>query len=165
MEATAELAEQLSFERDWTLYLKNNSSEWVMSQMKNVFTIHTIADFWRFFNNVPRGVLGLYNMFMMQSTVLPLWELNGALFNKGGCWSVVIRTRGAWLTVIHELSMALVGELTFSERVMGACFVPVSDSHIICKLWCTAKNDADGTALSDVLSQFSGSAARFKEFS
>lgn len=158
------LVEQLSFERGWTVYFKNNSAPWEVEHFKNVFTIHTIADFWRFYNNVPNGMLGLYNMFMMANDVLPLWELNGNLFTRGGCWSVVIRSRGAWLAVMHELAMALVGEIKFSERVLGVCFVPVSENHIICKLWCTGHNDEDGQALANVMSQFSISAARFKGF-
>ena len=165
MEPSAALAETLSFERDWALYLKSNTSGWEMKHMKHIFTVHTIADFWRMYNNIPLGVLGAYNLFMMQHDVLPLWELNGDLFRKGGgCWSVVIRSRGSWLSVMHELAMAIVGEVTFSERVLGVCFVPVSESHIICKIWCSQKRDEDGKHLSSVLCSFTASAARFKGF-
>lgn len=166
MDISAETAQQLFFEKPWQVYLKRNTSEWTLSAMPKVFCITTIADFWQFYNNMSPSLVGVCNIFMMADSVLPLWEKNAELFQKGGCWSVVVRSRNSWLQAMQSVAMALVGECVFDDsRVKGVCYVPVSEGHVICKIWCTHHNDLDGKQLAHVLSDFQCSAARYKAFS
>lgn len=157
------LATQLTFENSWDMWVKTNASAWALKEMKHVYTIRTISDMWMILNNIPASYVGVCNIFLMHSGVKPLWESNGTLFRKGGCWSVVIR-RQAWKEVVNELIMSLVGETFFGDNIRGACIVPVSTSQVICKIWCTSKSTEDSTALTNSLKTFGASGARFKEF-
>ena len=157
-------AEELCFDREWDLYLKSNATGWDLKSMTLLMSIKTVADFWRTFNNLPNILVGTCNLFLMAKGVKPLWEENGGLFDGGGCWSVVVRSGSSWLEVSQNLAMCLVGESAFGETVMGACFVPVGNHHVICKIWCTAKRQSDGDTLTSALREFSPCAARFKLF-
>ena len=157
------LATKLTFENKWDVWVKANTSAWELKEMKHVFTVHTIADMWSLLNNIPTSYVGVCNIFLMHSGVKPLWETNGALFRNGGCWSVVIR-KHAWKDVIDELIMSLLGEAFFGENIKGACIVPVSMSHVICKIWCVTKSKRDSISLLNALETFDASGARFKEF-
>lgn len=157
------LASQLTFQHNWDLWIKTNASAWDLKEMKHIGTIHTIAEMWSILNNVPASCVGYCNIFLMHSGVKPLWESNGALFHTGGCWSVVIR-KHIWKDVFNEVIMSLVGETFFGDNVKGACIVPVSASHVICKIWCTSKSTMDSASLTRALETFGASGARFKSF-
>tara|TARA_B110000046_G_C12729289_1_gene287862 strand:+ start:108 stop:611 length:504 start_codon:yes stop_codon:yes gene_type:complete len=157
------LSTQLTFENGWDFWVKTNASAWDLKKMKQIYTIRTIADMWHILNNVPSQYVGICNIFIMHSGVKPLWESNGSMFQNGGCWSVVIRKHG-WRDILNELVMSLVGEMFFGDNVKGACIIPVSTTHVICKIWCTSKMIKDSTSLTNALSTFGADGARFKQF-
>ena len=155
---------ELALERRWDLYVKNNVAPWTMRSMQRVFRIATVADMWGALNNMPPKLVSNTNLFVMQQGTVPLAENNGPTFRHGGgCWSVVVR-RVEWRKVLNDLVMSLVGEIVYSEAVLGACFVPVSLNHVICKIWATRANQKDGAALGATLAEYTPSQPRFKRF-
>jgi len=163
-EFSENLAESLSFHREWTLYIKSNASDWKRENFKNVYRIKTIKDMWQLLNNIPESLTGLTNIFFMENDIIPLWELDKKLWSKGGCWSTIIKGNH-WFEAMNEACMILLGESLFDDsEVKGLCIVPVTPNHCIVKLWATTSSANTGTQLKKSLERFNCCTPRFKSF-
>lgn len=159
-----EEAELLDFERHWDPWVKTNEAAWNLDKMHKVSTIRTVAHMWNLVNCIPDGYVGRCSVFIMRDGIKPLWEANGDLLTKGGCWSCVVRNC-AWRAVLAAVVADLCGETRFGDGVCGACFVLTNTRHIICKLWCTSDDKQHGTALTQALAALGSlGAPRFKSF-
>lgn len=150
----------LFFEREWTLWLKINNSEWTPENFKKGNVIRTVSDMWSTLHHIDPRYISQVNMFIMENSRIPLVESNGDTFIYGGSWSVVIK-RQDWDHVIREIFIALMGESKFSDSIRGSCIVPVNISHTIVKLWSVDRCEDDGKALESL---FENTNARFKKF-
>lgn len=161
------LAETLTFHNQWDVWLKVNTADWTRESFHFLTAIVSIADMWRFLNNIPDMYLGTVNLFVMRHPVFPLFEENGDAFVdlNAGSWSVVVK-RLNWKKVIINLVMTALGETIFCSRVQGLCFVPVTNQQVICKVWATSHSCDDGSALQRAFGDCSvqASAPRYKSF-
>ena len=159
------LAESLSFEREWTFYVKSNSSDWKQENFNNIYKIRTIKDMWQVLNNIPESLTGYTNIFFMENDIVPLWELDKKLWSKGGCWSTIIKGTH-WFDSMIETCMVLFGESLFNDlEVKGLCIVPVTQTHSIVKLWSTSNSSETSNHLEKTLERFNCCTPRFKPFS
>lgn len=159
-----DLAESLSFHRDWTLYIKTNNSDWKQEHFKKIYRITTIKDMWQVLNNIPETLTGLTNIFFMENDIVPLWELDKSLWSKGGCWSTIIKGNH-WFEAMKEACMVVFGESLFDDsEVKGICIVPVTPNHCIVKIWATTSSANIGTQLKKTLDRFNCCTPRFKSF-
>ena len=154
---------QLPLERKWGVWVKHSATEWTRENLKKVFVIRTVADMWGLIHHIPEACVGSSNIFLIEESMIPLWELNGDVFRHGGCWSTVVK-RGDWREMLTQLVATLVGETKFSTSVRGCCVIPVSKSQCISKVWCTMRNDADCTDLAECMAQWGKHMPRFKPF-
>ena len=159
-----ELAESLSFHREWTLYVKTNNTDWKKENFQNIHKIKTINDMWQILNNIPEYFTGLTNIFFMEGDTVPLWELDKQLWSKGGCWSTIIKG-SHWIDSMKEVCMMVFGETLFDDsEVKGICIVPVTTNHCIVKLWVTSSSTNTGIDLKKSLERFNCCNPRFKSF-
>ena len=164
VQGLTDLAESLSFHRDWTLYIKINNSDWKKGNFKKIYRITTIKDMWQVLNNIPETLTGLTNIFFMENDIVPLWELDKPLWSKGGCWSTIIK-ENHWFEAMKEVCMVVFGESQFDDsEVKGICIVPVNPNHCILKLWVTTTSANIGTQLKKTLKIFNCCTPRFKSF-
>lgn len=144
--------------------MKENSADWVNKSFIQLTTIKDVKHLWELLNNVPNSITGKANLFIMENDLLPLWEHNKDLFERGGCWSTIIRGH-PWKTAMNEIFMALVGEMHFDEdNVRGLCVVPVSYQHCIIKIWVRRTGQSTAKTLEAVLKDFGCCTPRFKAF-
>jgi len=158
------LAESLSFHRDWTLYIKNNNSDWKQENFKKIYRINTIKDMWQVLNNIPESLTGNTNIFFMENDIVPLWELDKPLWSKGGCWSTIIKGNH-WFQAMKEACMVVFGESLFDDsEIKGICIVPVTPNHCIVKIWATTSSANTGIQLKKTLERFNCCTPKFKYF-
>ena len=157
------MCDALSFERTWNVWLKLNKHDWNLNNFTKLLKVATIPDMWGLLHHLPDSIVSTSNLFVMEEHIVPLTEMNEGVFDNGGAWSVVMKRCNVF-NVINETFMALMGELTFSERVKGACIVPVNTNHVIVKIWTSSKNDEDADALYNSMAEYNPSAPRFKAF-
>eukprot|EP01095_Lingulamoeba_sp_RSL-Kostka_P013161 TRINITY_DN537_c2_g1_i1.p1 TRINITY_DN537_c2_g1~~TRINITY_DN537_c2_g1_i1.p1 ORF type:complete len:207 (-),score=70.43 TRINITY_DN537_c2_g1_i1:101-721(-) len=101
-------------ERSWTFYHdvylgKNQTADQYAAQLKEIFTVTTVQNFWQTFNSIPSvSKLGPTASFhMMVEGIKPLWEDPGNC--NGGFWVIHI-PRDVSEAVFEAFLLAIIGE-------------------------------------------------------
>lgn len=154
----------MQFERKWTLFIKLNNDAWEKEKFKYIYKITNVKEMWQVLNNIPTGLAGCSNIFFMEENLLPLWEDNKQVWERGGCWSTIIKGI-EWKKTMNEICMLIMGECIFDmDNIKGICIVPVTTTHCIVKLWATDKSDKNCELLKNNLSELQCCMPRFKAF-
>lgn len=109
---------------DWTLYFHNNAENWGLETYIKLFTIQSIEDFWRVYNNIHQWDKGMF--FLMKGDTPPIWEMG--VNKKGSSWSFRIprdKSNDIW----RETSMACIGgfgtdNLSKEQNLVGISISP-----------------------------------------
>jgi hypothetical protein len=125
----------------WTMWahsIKNRN--WTIDSYYNLFTISTIQDFWRIFNNLQ--YLGFWNwhLYFMSEGIYPLWE--DPHNRDGGIFSFKIELTKT-PEILTDLAICLVTNNMHSKdpnEITGISISPKNMSAII-KLWTRTNND------------------------
>ena len=72
---TEELGNNKELNNKWKVWVHiNNNNDWTLDSYNNIYTINTIGEFWRYFNNF--HLLDKINnqYFIMRDHITPIWE-------------------------------------------------------------------------------------------
>lgn len=124
----------------WTIYIHENfNKDWSLDSYKQVWKIHTILDFWTFFNNFRN--LGGYQFFLMRGDTKPVYE--DSVNKEGGSYSYIIPGQNVFNTSMFVM-MKMIGETILDEsedfnNITGMSLVPKRTTSIL-KVWIKNKN-------------------------
>jgi translation initiation factor 4E len=130
-----EVTPQTEFESTWTLWYHHQKNNWKLQSYKKIYTIKTIEDFWKLFNNWNKigGILNQH-YFLMRDDIGPIWEDNN---NKnGGCWSYK-KQNGDIFDLWTDLSVYMLGENLSSnpKSINGISVCLKNDGYSVIKIW------------------------------
>jgi hypothetical protein len=126
----------INLKHNWVIWYHNENNNWTISGYKKIYTIKTINDFWKFYNNTDK-VGGIINkhFFIMKDDITPIWE---DLKNiNGGCWSFKIHEDNVdelW----EDLSVYLVCHQlcpTIPDEVVGLSVCLKKNNNVVVKIW------------------------------
>uniref|UniRef100_A0A1B6EE16 EIF-4F 25 kDa subunit n=1 Tax=Clastoptera arizonana TaxID=38151 RepID=A0A1B6EE16_9HEMI len=126
----------------WTFWLDRSipgdSAEQYQANLKKIYTVSTVHEFWAVFNNIPTTdkIPNRFSYHLMRNEIKPLWEDKENI--KGGTWRLKcnkLNTNRVW----QELLLAAIGE-QFSDCVHDAdqiCGVSVTvrDKDDLVQVW------------------------------
>lgn len=113
------------------------NKDWSLQSYKKMYTINTVSDFWKVYNNLNKMGYKSNNFFLMKHNIDPIWEHPNN--RNGGLCSFKVETEHA-LSVFENLSMRMLcGMLTDNhpnelEDINGVSFSS-KNSWTIIKIW------------------------------
>lgn len=123
------------FEEKWDLWYHNLRDVWTIDGYKKIYSIDTIKDFWKLYNNWDKlGGINNKHFFIMKKGVTPIWEDEN---NKnGGCWSFKINESQAQ-ELWDDLSKYLVIEKLSSvdKDIVGLSACLKKNNFSVIKIW------------------------------
>ena len=123
------------FKNNWNLWYHHEKDNWTIAGYKMIYTVGTIADFWKLYNNWNKiGGLNNKHFFIIKDNITPIWEDPSNL--HGGCWSFKIfsyQSPELW----EDLSVYLVGgELSSdSDDIVGLSICLKKNNYSVIKIW------------------------------
>jgi hypothetical protein len=120
----------------WILWYHHEKDNWKLSGFKQLYTISTIKEFWKFYNNwaVIGGITNKH-IFLMKEGITPLWEDKENI--TGGCWSFKIHEDNAeelW----EDLSVYLISDKLYTndkDTILGLSFCLKKNNNVVIKIW------------------------------
>lgn len=126
---------EIIFLNNWNLWYHHIKDDWSINGYRNIYTIKTVEDFWKLYNNWDKiGGIIYKQFFLMKNNIQPIWEDES---NKnGGCWSFKINENNVeelW----EELSILLVTEelLKNKDDVVGLSLCLKKNNFCVVKIW------------------------------
>lgn len=123
------------FKNKWNIWFHHTKDDWSINGYRKIYTIETISDFWKLYNNWDKlGGINSKHFFIMKNNITPMWEDEE---NKnGGCWSFKIQEKEA-SKLWEELSLYLVSETIskIDNDIQGLSICLKKNNHSIIKIW------------------------------
>ena len=122
----------------WNLWFHYTKDDWTIDGYKNIYTISSVADFWKLYNNWDDlGGITYKQFFLMKNDVKPIWE--DETNRNGGCWSFKIdeiNSSELW----EELSILLVSEELLNDNnteneIVGLSICLKKNNFCVIKIW------------------------------
>ena len=123
------------FKHNWVLWYHHDKDNWKLSGYKQLYTIKTIADFWKLYNNFDKINITSKHLCLMKEGVTPLWEDDNNV--NGGCWSFRINDDSA-LELWETLSVYLVSEelhINNQNDIVGLSICMKKNNNMDLKIW------------------------------
>ena len=121
---------------EWNIWYHHEKDNWNLSGYKKIYTLSTVEEFWKFYNNWDKvGGVTNKHFFLMKENITPVWEDVQNI--NGGCWSFKIQEEQAedlW----EDLSSYLVCEKlcpTISDEIVGISICLKKNSNTVVKIW------------------------------
>ena len=121
---------------NWNIWYHHEKDNWKLSGYKKIYTIKTIGDFWRFYNNWESvGGVTYKHFFIIKDGITPIWEDIENI--NGGCWSFKIQEDQSdelW----KDLSVYLVTNLlcqNLSDEIVGLSICLKKNNNTVIKIW------------------------------
>ena len=109
-----------------------DSKDWSPKSYKIAHTIDTIANFWKFFNNISKLNHWKFNFFIMKENSHPTWEHSSN--RNGGTCSFRIDV-GQCIDVIEQLSMLVLNESISDENDLNGISFAAKGNWSVIKIW------------------------------
>ncbi len=117
----------------WYVWVhETDSKDWSPKSYKIAHTIDTIANFWKFFNNISKLNHWKYNFFIMKENSHPTWEHSSN--RNGGTCSFRIDV-GQCIDVIEQLSMLVLNESISDENDLNGISFAAKGNWSVIKIW------------------------------
>ena len=143
------------FENSWKIWFHNLRDVWTIDGYKKIYTINTIRDYWKLYNNWDKlGTISNKHFFIMKEEIQPIWEDES---NKnGGCWSFKVNESNAQ-DLWDDLSKYLVTEKLSSVKddIVGLSACLKKNNFSVIKIWNkNSKNNSINLLSSDIISKW-----------
>jgi hypothetical protein len=146
------ITKDTTLKHNWCVWYHAEKDNWKISGYKMIYTIKTISDFWKFYNNwaLVGGVCSKH-WFLMKQGVTPTWE---DITNvNGGCWSYKI-TEDQAEELFEDLSSYLVCE-SLADETVGLSVCMKKNNNCVIKIWNTnSKNNSLKLISNDILKKW-----------
>lgn len=120
----------------WNVWYHHEKDNWTISGYKNIYTIKTVGNFWKLYNNwVKVGGVTNKHFFIMKDDITPIWEDPKNI--NGGCWSFKVQEDQAeelW----EDLSVYLVTNNLcnkINDEVVGLSICLKKNGNTVIKVW------------------------------
>ena len=121
---------------EWNVWYHHEKDNWDLSGYKKIYTMSTVEEFWKFYNNWDKvGGVTNRHFFLMKDNITPVWEDIQNI--NGGCWSFKIQEEQAedlW----EDLSSYLVCMKlcpTIPDEIVGLSICLKKNSNTVVKIW------------------------------
>jgi hypothetical protein len=125
-----------SLKYTWNLWYHHEKDNWKVTGYRQFYTIKTIEDFWKMFNNWDRvGGITNKHFFIMRDNITPIWEDANNI--NGGCWSFKIQEDQAY-NLFEDLAVhMLCNKLcpTISDEILGLSICLKKNNNVVVKIW------------------------------
>lgn len=143
------------FKNTWNIWFHHTKDDWTIDGYRHIYTINTIEDFWKLYNNWDKlGGVNNKHFFIMKNDVTPLWEDDN---NKnGGCWSFKIQEKESH-KLWEELSLYLVSETIskIDDDILGLSICLKKNNNSIIKIWNkNTKNNNNKNINDEIISKY-----------
>lgn len=143
------------FKNTWNIWFHHTKDDWSIDGYRKIYTIETISDFWKLYNNWDKlGGINSKHFFIMKNDITPMWEDEE---NKnGGCWSFKIQEKEA-SKLWEELSLYLVSETIskIDDDIQGLSICLKKNNHSIIKIWNKdTKNNNNKNINDEIINQY-----------
>ena len=143
------------FKNTWNIWFHHTKDDWSIDGYRKIYTIETISDFWKLYNNWDKlGSINSKHFFIMKNNITPMWEDDE---NKnGGCWSFKIQEKEA-SKLWEELSLYLVSETIskIDDDIQGLSICLKKNNHSIIKIWNKdTKNNNNKNINDEIINQY-----------
>ena len=143
------------FKNTWNIWFHHTKDDWSIDGYRKIYTIETISDFWKLYNNWDKlGSINSKHFFIMKNNITPMWEDDE---NKnGGCWSFKIQEKEA-SNLWEELSLYLVSETIskIDDDIQGLSICLKKNNHSIIKIWNKdTKNNNNKNINDDIINKY-----------
>ena len=126
---------ETEFQNNWTVWYHNSKDDWTINGYKKLYTIKTIEDYWKLYNNWEQlGTINNKHFFIMKNDITPIWEDKN---NKnGGCWSYKVSENMAQ-QLWDDLSLHLVTEnlSSIENDIVGLSACLKKNNFSVIKIW------------------------------
>jgi hypothetical protein len=129
---------------EYKLWYHHEKDNWKIDGYRELYTIKTVSDFWKLYNNWDKlgGVLSKH-FFLMKNNVIPIWE--DSINVNGGCWSFKLvedQIDEFW----EDLSVYFVCDKlcpTITNEIVGLSICLKKNNNAVIKIWNTnSKNNS-----------------------
>ena len=146
---------ETEFQNNWTVWYHNSKDDWTINGYKKLYTIKTIKDYWKLYNNWDQlGTINNKHFFMMKNNITPIWEDKD---NKnGGCWSYKVNENIAQ-QLWDDLSLHLVTNSlsTIKNDIVGLSACLKKNNFSVIKIWNKeSKNNSLNLLSSEILKKY-----------
>ena len=141
----------IKFKNKWNLWYHNEKDNWTISGYKKIYTIESIYDFWKLYNNWNQlGGLTSKHFFIMKEDIPPIWEDSNNI--NGGCWSFKINEDQSY-NLFEDLSTHLVCEsiIIKSDEIMGISICLKKNNNVIINIWNNNSNNNSLKLINDTI--------------
>lgn len=154
---------KLKLNSEWDLWVHDiDSNDWTINDYKKIFTIKTVSDFWKLFNNITKLNHKYYHFFLMRNGILPIWE---DVNNRNGGICSLKSDMNKGIDIFTVLGAHAVGETMLQDMndLNGISFSP-KNNWVILKVWNRCgKNDVSKTLMNNVLKKYHDLSVKYKE--
>jgi hypothetical protein len=120
----------------WNLWYHHEKDNWKVSGYRQFYSIKTIEDFWKFFNNWDKvGGITNKHFFLMRENITPIWEDTNNI--NGGCWSFKVQEDQA-INLFEELSVYMLCDKlcpTIPDEILGLSICLKKNNNVVVKIW------------------------------
>jgi hypothetical protein len=133
---------------------------WKLDSYKKLFTISTISDFWKVFNNLELIGVNVTHLFLMRDGINPTWE--DSANRTGGVCSFKVEMKDSEKIILDIATYLALGKLsTIKDDINGLSISPKNNWGII-KIWNhDKKNDLTLTLNEEILNNYKGLSIKY----
>jgi hypothetical protein len=129
-----------SLKHTWNMWYHHEKDNWKVSGYRQFYTIKTIEDFWRMFNNWDKvGGITSKHFFLMRENITPIWEDPNNI--NGGCWSFKVQEDQA-NNLFEELAVHMICDklcpYSFEnnlDEILGLSVCLKKNNNVVIKIW------------------------------
>lgn len=134
--------EEIYLNTPWSIWYHHSLDDWSIGGYRNIHTIKTVNDFWRFFNNIECiGGINNLHFFMMREGITPRYEDKGNMY--GGSWSMLVPMQKAY-DLWETICVGLIGETLIQDSLsVTGVSINVKNGISVIKIWNNNKQKND----------------------
>lgn len=138
-----------------------HNKNWDIKSYKKLFTVKTVSDFWKLFNNFHKFSIKFIHFFLMKEGVEPVWE--HPMNRGGGVCSFKIEINNVLQLWEYINVMMMCGKLSTDSGDINGVSISPKNNWAILKVWNRdSSNDLTQTMHPDILKKYKHLSVKYK---